>query len=74
MSGWSTSLPEPERHSLAGQFNPQTISGADYVDLLHARARYCAEADAITPATKWLIFSSPSNPTGATYSASEIAM
>jgi len=28
---------------------------------------------AITPATKWLIFNSPSNPTGAAYSRSEIA-
>ena len=29
--------------------------------------------EAITAKTKWLVFSSPSNPTGATYSASEIA-
>lgn len=29
--------------------------------------------DAITPKTKWLLFSSPSNPTGATYSADELA-
>ena len=29
--------------------------------------------DAITPQTKWLLFSSPSNPTGATYSAEELA-
>ncbi|MEM7255046.1 MAG: aminotransferase class I/II-fold pyridoxal phosphate-dependent enzyme [Pseudomonadota bacterium] len=29
-------------------------------------------AEAITPNTKWLLFSSPSNPTGATYSASEL--
>ena len=28
--------------------------------------------EAITPATKWLLFSSPSNPTGATYSADEL--
>lgn len=28
---------------------------------------------AITPKTKWLLFSSPSNPTGATYSAAELA-
>ncbi len=27
---------------------------------------------AITPSTKWLLFSSPSNPTGATYSAAEL--
>lgn len=30
-------------------------------------------AAAITPKTKWLLFSSPSNPTGATYSAEELA-
>ena len=30
-------------------------------------------AEAITPNTKWLIFSSPGNPTGATYSHAEIA-
>jgi len=30
-------------------------------------------AAAITPTTKWLLFSSPSNPTGATYSAAELA-
>ncbi|MFK7963265.1 MAG: aminotransferase class I/II-fold pyridoxal phosphate-dependent enzyme [Burkholderiaceae bacterium] len=30
-------------------------------------------AQAITPATKWLLFSSPSNPTGATYSAAELS-
>lgn len=30
-------------------------------------------AAAITPRTKWLLFSSPSNPTGATYSAAELA-
>jgi len=30
-------------------------------------------AAAITPATKWLLFSSPSNPTGATYNADELA-
>jgi aspartate aminotransferase len=29
--------------------------------------------EAITPNTKWLIFSSPSNPTGATYSREELA-
>ena len=29
-------------------------------------------AEAITPNTKWLMFSSPSNPTGATYSADEL--
>lgn len=28
--------------------NGAKISGADYVDLIHARARFCAEADAIT--------------------------
>ena len=28
---------------------------------------------AITPRTKWLMFSSPSNPTGATYTAQEMA-
>ena len=30
-------------------------------------------AAAITPRSKWLLFSSPSNPTGATYSAEELA-
>ena len=30
-------------------------------------------AAAITPRTKWLLFSSPSNPTGTTYSAAELA-
>ena len=30
-------------------------------------------AEAITPRTKWLVFSSPSNPTGATYSAQELS-
>ncbi|MGB7184935.1 MAG: aminotransferase class I/II-fold pyridoxal phosphate-dependent enzyme [Burkholderiaceae bacterium] len=29
--------------------------------------------NAITPKTKWLLFSSPSNPTGATYSAAELS-
>jgi aspartate aminotransferase len=29
-------------------------------------------ADAITPATKWLMLNSPSNPTGAAYSAAEL--
>ncbi len=30
-------------------------------------------AEAITPRTKWLVFCSPSNPTGATYSARELS-
>ncbi len=30
-------------------------------------------ADAITPRTKWFLFSSPSNPTGAVYSAAELS-
>jgi aspartate aminotransferase len=33
----------------------------------------CNLAEAITPNTRWLVLNSPSNPTGATYSATELA-
>jgi len=41
--------PQDFDHRVASRvMNGAKISGADYVDLLHARARYCGEADAIT--------------------------
>jgi aspartate aminotransferase len=59
-------LGQLSRHGAAGGGTPVFADHAG--DRLQADARTQLEA-AITPKTKWLIFNSPSNPTGAAYTA-----
>lgn len=59
----------PDMVKLAGG-TPVTVRGAQAAGFKISPEQL---AQAITPRTKWLIFNSPCNPTGAAYSASELS-
>ena len=66
-SPWWVSYPEIVRYAGASVVNLPTTAAGGY------RITPDQLAAAITPATRWLLLNSPGNPTGAVYSAADLA-